>query len=64
MAGKLGAMNPFTRLISWLRPAPKTPEEIEATQEAEQIREEMKSVRASARSLAGMPYQPDRSSKH
>jgi hypothetical protein len=57
-------MNVLTRLIGWLRPAPKTPEEIETEQEAEQLHEEMNTVRLSTRSLAGMNYQTDRASKH
>ena len=57
-------MNLFTKLITWFRPAPKTPEEIEATQEAEQIRDEMESVRLSSRSIAGSNYGSGRAPHH
>ena len=57
-------MNLFTKLIAWFRPAPKTPEEIEATQEAEQIRDEMESVRLSSRSIAGSNYGSGRAPHH
>jgi hypothetical protein len=57
-------MSLFTRLIAWVRPAPKTPEEIEAAQEAEQIRAEMETTRLSQRSMAGGNYHTQRGSKH
>jgi hypothetical protein len=57
-------MNVFTKLIASLRPAPKTPAEIETEQEAEQIRDEMNTVRLSTRSLAGTNYQTERASKN
>jgi|GraSoiStandDraft_48_1057284.scaffolds.fasta_scaffold689893_2 hypothetical protein len=60
---KLRAMKLVTKLIASLRPAPKTPEEIETEQEAEQIRDEMNTVRLSTRSLAGTNYQTERASK-
>ncbi len=56
-------MKLVTKLIASLRPAPKTPEEIETEQEAEQIRDEMNTVRLSTRSLAGTNYQTERASK-
>ena len=60
---KLRAMKLVTKLIASLRPAPKTPEEIETEHEAEQIRDEMNTVRLSTRSLAGTNYQTERASK-
>ena len=54
-------MNPLARLIGWLKPKPKTPEDIAAEQEAARIRYEMKTNRgAAAGSGAGENYQSQR----
>ena len=39
-------MGVLSRLAAWLRPAPKTPEDVEAMREAERIRYEEESIRA------------------
>ena len=49
-------MNAFTRIVRWLRPKSKSPEDIAAKLEAERLREEMKSNRLSARSDASQHY--------
>ena len=55
-------MNAFTRFIAWLRPAPKTAEEIEAAEEAARMHEEMETIRLSQRSMAGSNYETRRGS--
>jgi hypothetical protein len=57
-------MNPLARLFAWLRPTPKTPEEVEAAHEAERIRSELETIRVSQRSMAGQNYQSGRGSRH
>jgi hypothetical protein len=57
-------MTPLTRLVAWIRPKPKTPEEVEAAQEAERIRYEMETIRLSQRSMTGENYQSGRGSRH
>ena len=61
----LCAMNPLKRVMDWLKPPPKTAEDIEAALEAAHIRDEMKTDRLSQRSAAGSIYESDRrSSRH
>jgi hypothetical protein len=55
-------MNPFTRVIAWFRPAPKTAEELQAEQDAAQMHDEMETTRLSQRSLAGSNYETRRGS--
>ena len=55
-------MNPFTRLIAWFRPAPKTTEELQAEQDAARMHDEMETTRLSQRSLAGSNYETRRGS--
>jgi hypothetical protein len=55
-------MNPFTRLIAWFRPAPKTAEELQAEQEGARMHDEMETTRLSQRSLAGSNYETRRGS--
>ena len=43
-------MNAVARLIAWIRPKPKTPEEVAAKQDAARVRDEMKSTQIGARS--------------
>jgi hypothetical protein len=50
-------MNPLARLINWLKPRPKSPEDIAAEQEAARIRYEMKTTRAASVSGAGENYE-------
>ena len=50
--------------MAWLKPLPKTPEDIEAAQEAARIRDEMETIRVSQRSAAGENYQSGRGSRH
>ena len=57
-------MNPLARLLGWLRPRPKTPEEVAAAREAAAIRAEMETIRVSQRSAAGENYQSGRGSRH
>ena len=53
-------MNPLRKLIAALRPGPPTPEELEARAEAQQIRDQMETIRVSQRSGAGENYQSGR----
>jgi hypothetical protein len=55
-------MSVFTRMVAWFRPAPKTAEELEAEQQAAQLREEMKTTRLSQESMAGSNYETRRGS--
>jgi len=55
-------MNVFTRVVAWLRPAPKSAEELEAEQEAVRLHDEMETTRLSQRSLAGSNYETRRAS--
>jgi hypothetical protein len=55
-------MNPFTRLIAWFRPAPKTAEELQTEQDAARMYDEMETTRLSQRSLAGSNYEIRRGS--
>ena len=55
-------MNPFTRLIAWFRPAPKTAEDLQAEQDAARMHAEMETTRLSQRSLAGSNYETRRGS--
>ena len=55
-------MNPFTRLIPWFRPAPKTAEELQAEQDSARMHDEMETTRLSQRSLAGSNYETRRGS--
>jgi hypothetical protein len=57
-------MNPFARIMAWLKPGPKSPEEIEAEQEADRVQAEMKTIRLSQESSAGSIYQSGRGSGH
>jgi hypothetical protein len=50
-------MNPLARFRNWLKPKPKSPEEIAAEQEAARIRYEMKTTRAASVSGAGENYE-------
>jgi hypothetical protein len=55
-------MNPFTRLIAWFRPAPKTAEELQTEKDAARMHDEMETTRLSQRSLAGSNYEIRRGS--
>jgi hypothetical protein len=55
-------MNPLTLIISWIKPTPKSAEEIEAEQEASRLQDEMETIRLSQRSTAGSIYQSGRGS--
>jgi hypothetical protein len=57
-------MNPFARILAWLKPAPKTPEELEADQEAARLRAEMETIKDSALGSAAGMYQSQRGSGH
>lgn len=50
-------MTLIERLLTLLRPAPKTPEEIEAALESERVRDDLETLRLSQRSPAGQNYQ-------
>ena len=58
------AMSLLTRIVTLLRPAPRTSEEIAADEESRQLREEMETARMSQRSYAGQNYQSGRSSTY
>ena len=58
------SMNPLRRIAAWLRPSIKTPEDVEAAQEAARIRSEMETIRISQRSMVGENYQSGRGSRH
>jgi len=60
--GSVADMNVFTRVVAWFRPAPKSAEELQAEQEAAQLREEMKTTRLSQESMAGSSYETRRGS--
>ena len=51
------------KLLTLLRPAPKTPEEIEAELESDRVRDQVQTVRLSQRSAAGENYQSGRGTK-
>jgi hypothetical protein len=57
-------MNPVTRILTWLKPASKTPGEIAAAQEAARLKAENEAIKDSARSDAGGIYQSQRGSSH
>jgi len=56
-------MNRLRRMVDWFKPSPKTPEDVEAAQEAARIRDEMETIRLSQRSMAGENYQSGRGSR-
>jgi hypothetical protein len=56
-------MTLIAKLLTLLRPAPKTPEEIEAELEADRMREELRTLRVSQRSPAGQNYQSGRGTR-
>ena len=56
----MASMNTVARLIAWLRPAPKSPEDIAAEREAARMRDEMKTTRASTRAPAGEYFEAER----
>jgi hypothetical protein len=45
-------MSALSKIVSWFKPKVKTPEEVEAAQEADRIRYEMGTIRLSQRSMA------------
>jgi|KBSMisStaDraftv2_1062788.scaffolds.fasta_scaffold9041587_1 hypothetical protein len=51
------------KLLTLLRPAPETPEEIEAELESDRVQEQLQTVRLSQRSAAGENYQSGRGTK-
>ena len=53
-------MNRLARLIGWLRPAPKSAEDVAAEQEAARIRDEMKTICTSTRAPRGEYYEAQR----
>jgi len=55
-------MNPLTRILAWLKPAPKTPEELAAQQEAARLRAEVETIKDTALGSAGGVYQAQRGS--
>ncbi len=57
-------MNPMTRILAWLKPAPKTPEELAAQQEAARLRAEIETIKDTALGSAGGMYQSQRGSGH
>lgn len=57
-------MNPLRRVVDWLKPPAKTPEDLEAAREAIRIRDEMETIRISQRSMQGENYQSGRGSCH
>ncbi len=57
-------MNPLRRVVDWLKPPAKTPEDLEAAREAIRIRDEMETIRISQRSMQGENYQSGRGSRH
>jgi hypothetical protein len=44
----MAPMNPLARLMAWIRPKPKSPEEIAAQQEAERLRADLTTTRSAA----------------
>ena len=56
----MALMNGLARLIAWLRPAPKSAEDVAAEQEAARIRDEMKTIRTSTRAPRGEYYEAQR----
>ena len=50
-------MNALMRLLGWLRPAPATPEELRAEEEAERIRSDEESIKTAQ--LAAPPTMRD-----
>jgi hypothetical protein len=53
-----------SRIVAWLKPAPTSPEEIEAEHEAARVQAEQEAIRLSQRSSAGSIYQSGRGSGH
>ncbi len=56
-------MTLITKLLTLLRPAPKTPEEIEAELEGKRVRDDLQTQRLSQRSTAGQNYQSGRGTR-
>ena len=56
-------MSVIEKLLTLLRPAPETPEEIEAELESDRIQDQLQTVRLSQRSAAGENYQSGRGTK-
>ena len=56
-------MNSLRKLLRALAPAPKTPEEIAAKAESEQLRDELETIRLSQRSGSGENYQSGRGTR-
>ena len=56
-------MSLIEKLLTLLRPAPETPEEIEAELESDRIQDQLQTVRLSQRSTAGENYQSGRGTK-
>lgn len=44
----MSRMNPLARLMAWIQPEPKSPEELAAKQEAERLRDELTTTRVAA----------------
>jgi hypothetical protein len=53
-------VNRLTRLIAWLRPAPKSAEDVAAEQDAARIRDERNTIRTSTRAPRGEYYEAQR----
>ena len=56
-------MSALRKLLDALRPTPKTPEDIAAQAEADRLRGELETLRASQRSGAGENYQSGRGTR-
>jgi hypothetical protein len=56
-------MSLIEKLLTLLRPAPETPEEIEAELESDRVQDQLQTVRLSQRSAAGENYQSGRGTK-
>jgi hypothetical protein len=59
----MASMNILARIIRWLKPAPKSAEDIAAEREGARIRDELKTTRASTRAPAGEYYEAQRRRK-
>jgi len=53
-------MNPLSRLRAWLKPRPKSAEELAAEQEAAQLRSEMTTLRTAQRQDSAENYASQR----
>jgi len=50
-------VNPLARLRDWLRPGPRSTQDLAAEQEAARLREEMLTTRASSKAPGGEAYE-------